>query len=268
MNRCAPPTRRRCARSASSCPAPSPLFAARGTALLRACCHARCCRADVSRHAAQLRPPAAPRPRDVPRRAAEELRCDRQPDLSPRSTAFTTSPRPLPAAAARCCSPAASCSSTPAPRSRTRGRSGPTSPVSPARAAPAQPGRHPDAVRDRWLTMIATRPSAPAHQYAERLGAQAQAPLLDILLLHSAGAARAIAPSCPPASPEVSCYEHLLSRLPEPRQPGGAYGPASPASQAIKDQAFQSAPGTPVRPPQAGYGRPPVNDLAGGFLEV
>ena len=114
---------------------------------------------------------------------------------SPRSTAFTTSTSagswPPPPG---CCSPAASCSSTPAPRSRTRGRSGAaTSPISSstssactARPRSGTPSGGPMGSRCRHTDL-----PPPAHQYGRAArGPGPGAPLLHILLLHAAGAAR------------------------------------------------------------------------------
>ena len=129
---------------------------------------------------------------------------------SPRSTAFTTSTSaaswpPPPGAAAR--RPAVDLHPHPAAE-----RADDLGPLLPrfhrARAAPAQPGRHPGRrPADRWAHDD-RRPDlpAPAHQSAERLGAQAQARPSRRSLLHSAGAARR--------------HRNFLARRPAPRSPG------------------------------------------------
>ena len=114
---------------------------------------------------------------------------------SPRSTACTTSTWPASwPPPPGCCSPAASCSSTPAPRSRTRGRSGAaTSPVSPstssactARPRSGTPSGGPMGSHSSQHRPSGTRARARPSGSGPRPGA----PLLDILLLHAAGAAR------------------------------------------------------------------------------
>ena len=199
--------RRRYARSASSCPAaPSPAsISAAARAGTHGCC-ALCCRTArgwppaTSRRPCwhSSRPPASATPMRWPRCWQRPKNCHCGPPAwtwSPRSTAFTTSTSagswPPPPG---CCSPAASCSSTPAPRSRTRERSGvATSPVSPstssactARPRSGTPSGGPTG--SRWPPH---RPSAPAHQHGRAApGPGRGPPLLDIRLLHAAGAAR------------------------------------------------------------------------------
>ena len=167
---------------------------------------------------------------------------------SPRSTAFTTSTSaaswPPPPG---CCSPAASCSSTPAPRSRTRGRSGAaTSPVLPstssactARPRSGTPSGGPRG--SRWSPAQTFR--HPRTSTAERLGAQARGRHYSTFSFYTPQELRAATATflARLPGPEV-CWveEHLLVIAGASRHDQAEPdGPASLASQAIKDQALQ-----------------------------
>ena len=97
-----------------------------------------------------------------------------------------------------------------------------------ARAAPAQPGRDPGRrPADQWAhTRRNTDLPAPAHQYGRAARSPGPgAPLLDILLLHAAGAARSHRDlPGPPARPRgpLSRRAPAGHRRREPPQPGGA----------------------------------------------
>ena len=144
-------------------------------------------------------------------------------------------------------SPAASCSSTPAPRSRTRGRSGAaTSRVSPSTssACTARPRSGPPSGGPRGSRSIAAQTfQHPRTSTAERLGAQAQGRHYSTFSFYTPQELRAATATflARLPGPEV-CWvdEHLLVIAGASRHSQAEPdGPASPANQAIKDQALQ-----------------------------
>ena len=112
-----------------------------------------------------------------------------------------------------------------------------------------------DAVRRTdGLTMVTTQTFRhPRISTAEWLGAQAQGRHYSTFSFYTPQELRAAIATflARLPSPEVSWVdEHLLVVAGRSRDnQAEPDGPASPASQAIKDQAARSAPGTPVRPP-------------------
>src|SRR5437667_68204 len=147
----------------------------------------------------------------------------------------------------RRCARAASCSSTPAPRSRTRGRSGAA--TSPGFTEHEQRLHSRAAIRGAvrrtdGLTMIATQTfQHPRTSTAERLGAQAQGRHYSTFSFYTPQELRAAIATflARLPSPEV-CWvdEHLLVIAGASRHSQAEPdGPASLANQAIKDQALQ-----------------------------